>query len=154
MNIEKIRKDFPILEKQTYLNTAATGPLLTKVKDAVVNWWDSRENQQYVDLPNTRAEVAKLINCDTNSVALVHRASQGINIVSSLVNPGKGENIILTDLSYPSSVYPWIGNQESGVEIKRINNKRARSVLHVQIIILGMVVTVMFLNCSQIIAYF
>ena len=45
-----------------------------------------------------------------------------MNIVSGLVQPGKGENIVLTDLSYPSSVYPWIGYEKDGAEIRRISN--------------------------------
>ena len=121
MDISKVRKDFPVLETQAYLNSAATGPLLSHVKEAVVGWWDAREGLQYVDLPNARGEVANLIHCDEKSVALVHRASQGVNIVASLVQPRKGDNIVLTDLSYPSSVYPWVGYQ--GVEIRRISNR-------------------------------
>ena len=121
MDISKVRKDFPVLETQAYLNSAATGPLLSHVKEAVVGWWDAREGLQYVDLPNARGEVANLIHCDEKSVALVHRASQGVNIVAGLVQPRKGDNIVLTDLSYPSSVYPWVGCQ--GVEIRRISNR-------------------------------
>ena len=121
MDISKVRKDFPVLETQAYLNSAATGPLLSHVKEAVVGWWDAREGLQYVDLPNARGEVANLIHCDEKSVALVHRASQGVNIVAGLVHPRKGDNIVLTDLSYPSSVYPWVGYQ--GVEIRRISNR-------------------------------
>ncbi|MES0325064.1 MAG: aminotransferase class V-fold PLP-dependent enzyme [Candidatus Bathyarchaeia archaeon] len=121
MDISKVRKDFPVLETQAYLNSAATGPLLSHVKEAVVGWWDAREGLQYVDLPNARGEVANLIHCDEKSVALVHRASQGVNIVAGLVQPRKGDNIVLTDLSYPSSVYPWVGYQ--GVEIRRISNR-------------------------------
>lgn len=90
MNISRVRKDFPVLEAQAYLNSAATGPLLSHVKEAVVEWWDAREDLQYVDLPNARGEVARLIHCEEESVALVHRASQGVNIVSGLVQPGKG----------------------------------------------------------------
>jgi selenocysteine lyase/cysteine desulfurase len=121
MNISKVRKNFPVLETQAYLNSAATGPLLSHVKDAVVSWWDAREGLQYVDLPNAKGEAADLIHCDEDSVALVHRASQGVNIVAGLVQPRKGENIVLTDLSYPSSVYPWVGNQRA--EIRRVNNR-------------------------------
>ena len=121
MDISKVRKDFPVLETQAYLNSAATGPLLSHVKEAVVGWWNDRETLQYVDLPNAKEEVANLIHCDEKSVALVHRASQGVNIVAGLVQPRKGDNIVLTDLSYPSSVYPWVGCQ--GVEIRRISNR-------------------------------
>ena len=122
MDVKQIRRDFPVLETQTYLNTAATGPLLRPVRDAVAGWWSAREALQYVDLPDAEAEAAKLIHCKRESVALVHRASQGVNIVSGLVQPCKGDNIVLTDLSYPSSVYPWIGYAEKGAEVRRISN--------------------------------
>jgi selenocysteine lyase/cysteine desulfurase len=122
MDVQRLRRDFPILETQTYLNSAATGPLLKPVEDAAVGWWTAHEKQQYVDLPDAETEAAKLIHCKRDNVALVHRASQGVNIVSGLVQPGKGENIVLTDLSYPSSVYPWIGYEKTGSEIRRIGN--------------------------------
>ena len=78
MDISKVRKDFPVLETQAYLNSAATGPLLSHVKEAVIGWWDAREDLQYVDLPNAKGEVANLIHCDEESVALVHRAPRAL----------------------------------------------------------------------------
>ena len=119
MDFSQTRKDFPILEKQVYLNSAATGPLLKPVQDAVIGWWKAREEAQDVATPDPRNPAAELIHCEMDDIALVHRASQGVNIVAGLVDPGKGENIVLTDLSYPSSVYPWAGK---GAEIKRIQN--------------------------------
>ena len=109
MDFSQTRKDFPILEKQVYLNSAATGPLLKPVQDAVIGWWKAREEAQYVYMPDPRIPAAELIHCEMDDIALVHRASQGVNIVAGLVNPVKGENIVLTDLFYPSSVYPWSG---------------------------------------------
>ncbi len=122
MDFLDTRNDFPILEKQIYLNSAATGPLLKPVQDAVIGWWKGREEAQYVDLPDPRIPAAELIHCEIDDIALVHRASQGVNIVSGLVKPQKGENIVLTDLSYPSSVYPWAGYEVKGAEIRRIEN--------------------------------
>ena len=119
MDLSHTRKDFPILQKMTYLNTAASGPMLKPVQDAVVGWWKAKEETQYSKLPDPRIPASALINCETKDIALVHRASQGVNIVAGLVNPKKGENIVLTDLSYPSSVYPWMGKQ---AEIKCIKN--------------------------------
>lgn len=123
MDIYKIRNDFPVLESQTYFNSASTGPLLRPVKEAVIGWWNTRESQQYVEIPDPKKEAAELIHCDERSIALVHRASQGVNLVSGLVKPKKGENIVLTDLSYPSSVYPWAGYEKNGTEIRRIRNR-------------------------------
>ncbi|MCW4014362.1 MAG: aminotransferase class V-fold PLP-dependent enzyme [Candidatus Bathyarchaeota archaeon] len=119
MDLSHTRKDFPILQHMTYLNTAASGPMLKPVQDAVLGYWKSKEETQYSNLPDPLNPAAELINCNEHDIALVHRASQGVNIVAGLVQPKKGENIVLTDLSYPSSVYPWMGKQ---AEIKRIKN--------------------------------
>jgi cysteine desulfurase / selenocysteine lyase len=118
MDLTHTRKDFPILTKMTYLNTAASGPMLKPVEDAVMGWWKAKEETQYSDLPDPRIPAAELIHCDKRDIVLVHRASQGVNIVAGLVKLEKGENIVLTDLSYPSSVFPWMGRGE----IKRIKN--------------------------------
>jgi len=119
MNIPHLRKDFPILDKMIYLNSAASGPMLKPVQDAVVGWWKAKEDQQYSDIPDPKKPASKLLHCEERDIALVHRASQGVNIVAGLVKPGKEENIVLTDLSYPSSVYPWMGKN---AEIRRIQN--------------------------------
>ena len=73
--------------------------------------------------PDPRIQASRILNCNKEDIALVHRASQGVNIGAGLVNPEKGENIVLTDLSYPSSVYPWMGKKG---EIRRITNKKTK----------------------------
>jgi len=122
MNIDHIREDIPILRKTNYLNTAASGPVLRPVKDAVETRWDNWERGEPVELPDTRGEVGKLLHCSRDNIALIHRASQGINLVSDLIKPKNGQNIVLTDLSYPSSVYPWLKHREKGVEIRLVHN--------------------------------
>ena len=66
MNISSVRKDFPVLETQAYLNSAATGPLLSHVKEAVVEWWDAREGLQYFNglgIDNIEKRVLDLSEC-------------------------------------------------------------------------------------------
>jgi cysteine desulfurase / selenocysteine lyase len=129
MNVATVRKDFPLLSKVNYLNSGASGPLLTPVWDAVDGCWTHWKNGEHFELPDTRSEVGKLIHCDRKNVALVHRASQGINIVSDLVKPKREQNVVLTDLGYPSSVYPWLKYREDGVEIRQIHNKGGKITL-------------------------
>jgi selenocysteine lyase/cysteine desulfurase len=129
MNVATLRKDFPILAKLNYLNSGASGPLMTSVWDAVEGRWSQWRNGEHSELPDTRGEVGKLIHSDRKNVALVHRASQGINIVSDLVEPKRGKNVVLTDLGYPSSVYPWLKYREDGVEIRQVHNKGGKITL-------------------------
>jgi cysteine desulfurase / selenocysteine lyase len=129
MNVAAVRKDIPILSKVNYLNSGASGPLLTPVWEAVERQWSQWRNGEHSPLPDIRGEVGKLIHCDRKNVALVHRASQGINIVSDLIKPKRGQNVVLTDLGYPSSVYPWLKYREDGVEIRQIHNKGGKITL-------------------------
>lgn len=41
-DVERIREDFPILKHKTYLNTAATGPAMLPVWNAIKEYWEAR----------------------------------------------------------------------------------------------------------------
>jgi selenocysteine lyase/cysteine desulfurase len=99
VNVAALRKDLPKLSKLNYLNSGASGPLLTPIWAAVEKRWSQWRNGEHAEIHDTRAEVERLIHCDRRNVALVHRASQGINIVSDLVKPKSGQNVVLTDLA-------------------------------------------------------
>jgi selenocysteine lyase/cysteine desulfurase len=44
-------------------------------------------------------------------------------MVSSMLEVGKGENIVVTDLAYPSNLFVWLPCRRKGAEIKRIDNR-------------------------------
>lgn len=123
MKIEKIRADFPVLEKKAYLNSAAHGPTLKPVVDAVNEWWSYRINEEKIDSPDVRIEAAKLLHCNKEEVVQINRVTQGLNMIADLIEPEKGDNIVVTDLAYQSNVYVWMPYLEKGVEIKRIPNR-------------------------------
>ena len=123
-NIKFIREDFPLLKKKVYLNCAAAGPPLKKVSEVMLNLWKQRLKGKTLDrTPDTKGEVAKLISADPDEICWVSRVTQGINIVASMTKAGKGDNIVVTDLAYPSNTYPWFPFMEKGVEIRRIEHK-------------------------------
>ena len=78
-NIEKIREEFPVLSKLTYMNSAAHGPTLKRVKDATDEWWTHRANEEDVDAPDALGEAAKMLSCKPEELCLVNRVSQGLN---------------------------------------------------------------------------
>ena len=122
-NIKKIRAEFPVLAKLTYLNSAAHGPALKRVHTATEEWWRARINEEDTKPPDAQAEAAKLLHCDTDELCWVNRVSHALNTVSAMIPFKRGDNIVVTDLGYQSNVYVWMPHQAMGVEIKRIKHK-------------------------------
>jgi selenocysteine lyase/cysteine desulfurase len=125
--IVKLRDEFPILKYKTYLNSAAHGPALRRVHDAVQDWWRFRMCEDGSPrMPEPKAEAARLIGADPDEVCWVTRVSQGLNTVASMSKLKKGENVVVTDLAYPSNVFVWLPYKAKGVEIRRIAHHDGR----------------------------
>lgn len=122
-NIQKIRAEFPILAKLTYLNSAAHGPTLNRVHTATEEWWRRRINEEDTKPPDAQKEAAKLLHCDTDEICWANRVSHGLNTVSTMIPFKRGDNIVVTDLGYQSNVYVWMPHQAKGVEIRRIRHR-------------------------------
>ena len=121
-NIEEIRAEFPILSRLSYMNSAAHGPTLKRVHDATEEWWMHRTNEDHVENPDALSEAAKMLHCRKEELCYANRVSQGLNMVASMIPLKKGDNVVVTDLGYPSNVFVWFPYREKGVEIRRIRH--------------------------------
>ena len=122
-NVEKLREDFPILGKMHYFNTCASGPAFKKVRDAVIDYWDQRMTGIRVPGLNTREEAARFLHASEEEIAWTCRASDTLHIIQGMMDLKKGENVVVTDLGYPTTVYGWMPFRECGVELRRIKNR-------------------------------
>ena len=122
-HIAEIREEFPALKKKTYLNSAAHGPALKRVYDAMQKCWTHRFNEDRVEPPDAKPEAARLINADPDEICWVNRVSQGLNTVAGMMKPERGQNIVVTDLAYPSNVVVWFPYRESGVEVRYVRHR-------------------------------
>ncbi|MBS7619155.1 aminotransferase class V-fold PLP-dependent enzyme [Candidatus Bathyarchaeota archaeon] len=122
--IVKIRGDFPILKYKTYLNSAAHGPTLRQVWSTVQDWWRFRMNEDRgARLAEAKKQAARLIHVNGDEICWITRVSEGLNTVSSLVDLKRGDNIVVTDLAYPSNVFVWMPFRSGGIEIRRISHR-------------------------------
>jgi selenocysteine lyase/cysteine desulfurase len=122
-NIDKIREEFPVLKHLTYLNSAAHGPALRKVWEAVQEWWEHKIYEREVNLSDSLEEAAKLIHADKDEVCWNNRVSQGFNMISSMIQLGKGENVVFTELAYPSNIFTWMPYRKNGAKIIKIPHR-------------------------------
>ena len=140
MEIENIRKDFPILDRQIhgrpliYMDNAATTQKPRSVIDALVNYYEnynanvhrgvhtlSMEATDMFEL--AREKVADFINAETSkSIIWTRNASESLNIVAhswGRANIGEGDEILLTPMEHHSNLVPW-------QEMARVNGATIR----------------------------
>lgn len=122
-NMSKIREDFPTFKHKTWFATAGRGPILRPVWDAVKSYWEYRLIDSSLDQPNTKDEARKLLHADEEELCWVTRVSEGLNLIAGMIKPSSGENVVVTDLGYPSNVFVWLPYQKQGVKIKRVQNR-------------------------------
>jgi len=140
-DIEKIRKDFPMLNKKmqgkklVYLDNAATTfkPLCVanKVQDYYLNSTANSHRGDYdliynidKEVAEARKEVAKFVNCDVNEVVFTSGDTMSLNLVAWGYGHKflkRGDEILLSEAEHSSNVLPWIYiARETGAVVKYI----------------------------------
>jgi cysteine desulfurase / selenocysteine lyase len=110
---EHIRRDFPVLEHTTYLNSAAAGPVPRPVMEAATNFYremmdgaDARWDEWLERREDVRRRVAKFINADPEEIALTTNTSSGMNTIVDALE-GRGA-VISCELEFPVSTITWL----------------------------------------------
>jgi cysteine desulfurase/selenocysteine lyase len=143
LNIEKIRKDFPILERETangrrviYLDSTATSQKPVQVIEAMNDYY-RRSNANIHRGVHTLAEeatslyegarerIAKFINASSSrEIIYTRNTTESINLVAyswARANLKAGDLVILTEMEHHSNLVPWHMLQaERGIELEFI----------------------------------
>jgi selenocysteine lyase/cysteine desulfurase len=121
--MQKISKEFPILDQYVYANTAAYGILY----DSLLDWRQEHDLDYLIGgstfkikslklISETRETVAKFFNCQKDNVALVPNFSLGLNML--LEGLDKKHKVLLLSDDYPSLNWPF---ETRGFDISYIN---------------------------------
>ncbi|MBI3164566.1 MAG: cysteine desulfurase [Anaerolineales bacterium] len=143
LNIEKIRNDFPILERETangrrviYLDSTATSQKPVQVIEAMNDYY-RRSNANIHRGVHTLAEeatslyegarerIAKFINASSSrEIIYTRNTTESINLVAyswARANLKAGDLVILTEMEHHSNLVPWHMLQaERGIELEFI----------------------------------
>jgi len=126
-DIEKIRKDFPILNREVnghplvYFDNAATTQKPQAVIDAIVDYYSNHNSnihrgvhsladeatQAYED---TRESLRKFIGArTTKEIIFTSGTTDGINLVASTISQqfNPGDEVIVTGMEHHSNMVPW-----------------------------------------------
>ena len=132
-HLRQVRALFPHLASGTiYFNHAATGPLSTRVLDAIRRHLEHRStgtlDTYEADIgmvAELRSRVARLINAPSaDRIAFPPNTSEAIAIVASGLRWRAGDRILLNSAEFPANVYPYTALRHAGVELDFLRCER------------------------------
>ncbi|MDT4952023.1 MAG: cysteine desulfurase / selenocysteine lyase [Acidobacteriota bacterium] len=110
---EKIRLDFPVCEREVYLNSAAAGAVSRPAMEAAARFYremmeegDARWDEWLEQREAVRRRIAAFINAEPDEVAFTTNTSTGMNLIIDALE-GRGE-VISSDLEFPASTITWL----------------------------------------------
>ena len=119
-----LRKEFPTLERWTYLDTARRAPLPRCAESASREFFrDVFENAgrkvlAHESVDATRADLARLLGVPAKTIAFVKNTSEGLNIAASAIGLRPGDNVLMSVLEHEAQVFPMRRLADQGVEVR------------------------------------
>jgi cysteine desulfurase/selenocysteine lyase len=121
MDVEKIRADFPILEKVTYLDSAATSQRPNQVIESISEFYrDKNTNverglyklaeEATLAYSEVREKAARFVGAGKNEIIFTRNTTESLNLVMrgwGEKNVKKGDKIVTTILEHHSNFVPW-----------------------------------------------
>ena len=108
---------FPAASKCTYLNSASVALMYKGAERAAAAWQadiaefgtlhfdEGAEDRVFDDL---RASFAELIGAQSTDIAVASSATELLASLAWAVAPAAGRNIVVADITFPSTAYPWL----------------------------------------------
>lgn len=118
----EIRAEFPLVTEDVYLDTASTSPTPGFVADGVDDFFREKA-RGYLSKGWREAErecrglLADYLGVDEDCFVFLSNTTEGINAVASSMDWEAGDEVVLSDVNFPSNVYPWINLRDRGVEV-------------------------------------
>jgi selenocysteine lyase/cysteine desulfurase len=125
---ESYRAEFPVLERQLYLNHAGVAPTSLRVAAAVREWMEDvvqhgvkHERGWEARAERVRQQAASMVGAEPDEIAFVRNTSHGLGLVAEGLDWRPGDEVaVAAQIEYPSNVYPWLHLKDRGVEVREI----------------------------------
>src|ERR1700685_3791567 len=114
LNFDVLRKEFPLLERKTYLNSGSYCALAKNVKAAFEAYMEARLlvganwDVWAYKTESVRSLVAELLRAAPNEIAVTASVSAGLNsLASALQFSGSRRKIVGSDFEFPTHAQIW-----------------------------------------------
>ncbi len=127
-DLHTVRRAYPLLAEMAYFNTGTYGlmaePVLARYLDDVATFerrgMAAREADLRGGIEQSRASLAKHLNCTPSEVTLTGNATDGVAYTTAGLTWHEGDEVIISDQEHPAMSYPWqYTGQRYGMTIKR-----------------------------------
>src|SRR5690349_16694592 len=114
---------FPRAREVAYFDTAAEGLPPVSTEAALAEYWreKSRGTPGRIRLYEKHAEtlqaVAQLLETTAENIALLANSSEALNLLANSLNWREGDEVLISDLEFPSNVVVWLRLKEFGVRL-------------------------------------
>jgi selenocysteine lyase/cysteine desulfurase len=126
-NFDLLRKDFPLLERKTYLNSGSYSALSKQVKAAFEAYMDERlavgANWDVWVTKNeaVRTLVARLLHALPDEIAVTASVSAGLNALASALDfSGPSNKVVVSDFEFPTNAQIWHAQEPRGAQVVHV----------------------------------
>src|ERR1700733_11422939 len=126
-NFAALRKEFPVLERKTYLNSGSYCALANDVKASIeaymedrlavgANWdvWITRNEA-------VRALTAQLLGAAADEIAVTASVSAGLNALASVLDfSGPRNKVVVSDFESPTNAQIWHAQEPRGARVVHV----------------------------------
>ncbi len=120
---------FPVTQKRIFLAHAGVaplpGPCVEALKHEAEKAGFAQEQPDFMaDIEGIRRVSARLINANSDEVALLGPTSLGLSLVSLGLDWKEGDEVVCYSDDYPANVYPWTRLASQGVRVVELKPER------------------------------
>ena len=124
-----VRSDFPVVNESVYLNTPYMSPSPLSAIEATTRFVEAKGRSPILvgemleETRSTREKFARLVRAEVGEIGLVSSTSEGENIVANSLDLKSGDNVVIDDLHYSTSLVMYSQLSETtGVETRIVRN--------------------------------
>jgi len=127
-NFEALRREFPLLERKTYLNSGSYCALANDVKAAIEAYMEERLlvganwDAWVTKNESVRAKIAQLLRAKPEEIAVTTSVSAGLNSIASALNfSGTRNKVIVSDFEFPTNAQIWHAQEPRGAQVVHVH---------------------------------
>lgn len=133
MKFQSEREHFPVAKKVAYFDTPTFGLIPDYVHEATRDTQNYRyetgnysflDTSQYEMIDKSRETFARFLNGKASDIAFGLSASQMFSVLSAGLPVKPGENVVVSDNSFPTIPYAFQCREQDGLEIKYAKTKK------------------------------
>jgi len=125
--------EFPVTGSYLYFNHAGVSPIPTCAAAAGIRMLERTRDEGAFHLrkweelaTETRGRFARLVGASPEEVAFVKNTSEGLSFVAAGFPWRDGDNLVTSNVEYPSNVYPWMRLRSRSVEMRMVPARDGR----------------------------